>query len=245
MRKGHTDTQLWTQALARGIQVQILIQPKKANALLVLVYVRTMHSSSFSALHHHLNSKNCRGCILSTQTVHGLPTTQSLKAVIRTADDMKMYIFTTDGSSSFSLKTKVYCSDTDTMKFNHTYIHQVEHVRIVSTHDSTNAIQNIHSSSTNSLSTGTIGLPSLLCVPAKAGKHSDSFCLALGDLPLADFNGITKSNDTTPPTFFYMNRRNILPRLTRPRAVAAPSAASTLFVCYSLLTCARRPAACR
>jgi hypothetical protein len=188
MRKGHTDTQLWTQALARGIEVQTLAQPKKVNALLVLVYVRTMHSSSFSALHHHLNSKNCRGCIQSTQTVHGLPTTQSLKAVIRTTDDMKMYIFTTDGSSSFSLKTKKYCVTTDTIKFSHTHIHQVEHVRIVSTHDSTNAIQNIHSSSTNSLSTGTIGLPSSLCLPAKAG----AFCLALGDLPLADFDGITK-----------------------------------------------------
>jgi hypothetical protein len=199
MRKGHTDTQLWTQALARGIEVQILAQPMKVNALLVLVYVRTMHSSSFSALHHHLNPTNCSGCIQSTQTVHGLPITQSLKAVIRTADEMKMYIFTEDGSSFFIWKTKTYCVNTDTRKFSHPHIHQVEHVRIVSTHDSTNAIQNIHSSSTNSLSTGTIGFPSSLCLPAKAG----AFCLELGDLPLALFNGIAQERCCTADRLLY------------------------------------------
>jgi hypothetical protein len=72
-------------------------------------------------------------------------------------------------------------------------------VRIVSTHDSTSAIQNIHSSSTNSLSTGTIGLPSSLCFPAKAG----AFCLALGDLPLAPFNGIAQERCCTADRLLY------------------------------------------
>lgn len=199
MQGGHADTQLWTQALNRGIKSQILAQPMKVNALLVVVYVHTMHSSSFSVPHHHRNSKNCRGCIQSIQTVHGLPTTQSLKAVIRTADDMKMYIFTEDGSSFFNVKTKTYCVTTDKIKFSHTHIHQVEHVRIVSTHDSTTAIQNIHSSSTNSVSTGTIGSPSSLCLPAKAG----AFCLELGDLPLGPFNGIAQERCCTADRLLY------------------------------------------
>ena len=161
MWKAHTDTHPCAYALNMGILTQIRIHTTNRLAFLTVAYVHAIHVKEFFVLHHQpITSNHSIGCAMSMTEMHTRPTTHSPKTVTSSVQDMKMYIFKSDGSSFFRAYTNRICMMAVSMNPIHTHTSQVRHLGAMSINETARDIQNIHSSSMNSLDVGTIGLPS-------------------------------------------------------------------------------------